>query len=29
VAPNNSLERTPRAGLLIAASGQADWCLWV
>ena len=25
--PNNSLERTPRAGLLIDGSGQAEW--WV
>jgi hypothetical protein len=26
---NISLERTPRAGLLIDGSGQAVWWLWV
>jgi hypothetical protein len=28
-APNNSLERTPRAGLSIDGSGQAGWGIWV
>jgi hypothetical protein len=26
---NNSLERTPRAGLLIDVCGQAGWWFWV
>jgi hypothetical protein len=27
--PNNSLERTPRAEVLIDGSGQAGWGIWV